>query len=227
FPRPFGFRLVVRLGVSRLELRPSQVAIQSVRATAHPFNAYRSSTDKPGLNPAGRELSFSTFTFLLTLSVITCCQLMQGRDSEIEPTSSFQRIPVVDTLQESPVSAPRGSLLAFAPDDLALRLNPSPTHSSSAFAFSTILYPQPDRLALRRAFPFGRITGLPRSMKTAESVRSRFSAGGATSATGEVRAPVPDPLPFWFKRESRFRWSELTTLISDSHSLTRRLNPSL
>src|SRR5262245_61409167 len=152
---------------------------------------------------------------------------MQGRDSEIKPTSSFQRIPVDDTLQESRVSAPRGSLLAFAQDDLALRLNPYPTHYRSAFAFSTILYPQPYRLALRRAFPSGRITGLPRSMKTAESVRSRFSAGGATSATGEVRAPVPDHLPFWFKRKSLFRLSELTTFISDSHLLTIRLNPSL
>src|SRR5215831_193298 len=71
----------------------------AARSAAHTFTAYRSSTDKPGSNPAGRELSLSTFTFLLTLSVITCCQLMQGRDSEIEPTSSFQRIPVYDTLQ--------------------------------------------------------------------------------------------------------------------------------
>src|SRR6266511_301157 len=75
---------------------PSPPPLRTVRA---PFNAYRSSTDKPGSNPAGRELSLSTFTFLLTLSVITCCQLMQGRDSEIKPTSSFPRIPVYDTLQ--------------------------------------------------------------------------------------------------------------------------------
>src|SRR5262249_60694293 len=100
-------------------------------------------------------------------------------------------------------------------------------HIRAASASSPIPSPQPYRLALRRAFPFGRIAGLPRSMKTAESVRSRFSAGGATSATGEVRAPVPDHLPFWFKRESLFRLSELTTFISDSHSLTIRLNPSL
>jgi len=75
---------------------PSPPPLRTVRAT---FTAYRSSTDKPGSNPAGRELSFSTFTFLPTLSVITCYQLMQGRDSEIKPTSSFQRIPVYDTLQ--------------------------------------------------------------------------------------------------------------------------------
>src|SRR5216683_3828470 len=38
-PRPFGSRLVVRLGVIDPELRPPLVAIPSVRDTAHPFSA--------------------------------------------------------------------------------------------------------------------------------------------------------------------------------------------
>ena len=33
--------------------------------------------------------------------------------------------------------------------------NPYPSHYGTAFAFSTILYPQPHRLALRLAFPEG------------------------------------------------------------------------
>jgi hypothetical protein len=38
-PRPFGSRLVVRLGVMSPELRPPLVAIPSVRDTAHAFTA--------------------------------------------------------------------------------------------------------------------------------------------------------------------------------------------
>jgi len=38
-PRPFGSRLVVRLGVFDPELRPPPVAIPSVRDTAHAFTA--------------------------------------------------------------------------------------------------------------------------------------------------------------------------------------------
>ncbi len=44
-PRPFGSRSVVRLGVMDPELRPPQVAIPSVRDTAHAFTA-------PGLTPS-------------------------------------------------------------------------------------------------------------------------------------------------------------------------------
>src|SRR5438093_11690018 len=41
-PRPFGSRLVVRLGVISPELRPPPVAIPSVRDTAHTFASYGS-----------------------------------------------------------------------------------------------------------------------------------------------------------------------------------------
>src|SRR6266446_3975300 len=41
-PRPFGSRSVVRLGVMDPELRPPQVAIPSVRDTAHTFASYGS-----------------------------------------------------------------------------------------------------------------------------------------------------------------------------------------
>ena len=40
-PRPFGSRLVVRLGVICPELRPTLLAILSVRDTAHPFSLTR------------------------------------------------------------------------------------------------------------------------------------------------------------------------------------------
>lgn len=45
FPRPFGFRLVVHLGVLYPELRPPLVAILSVRDTAHTFTAHGSRRD--------------------------------------------------------------------------------------------------------------------------------------------------------------------------------------
>ena len=41
-PRPFGFRLVVRLGVICSELRPPLVVILFVRTTAHTFTAHGS-----------------------------------------------------------------------------------------------------------------------------------------------------------------------------------------
>jgi hypothetical protein len=52
----------------------------------------------------------------------------------------------------------------------------------------------PTRLAAR--FPSGRTTGLPRSVPVPAWVRFCLSAGGATSAMGELGAPIPDPLPF-------------------------------
>ena len=48
----------------------------------------------------------------------------------------------------------RGVMLLYG------RLNPYPTHYRLAFAFSTILYPQSHRLALRLAFPRGENYGL-------------------------------------------------------------------
>ena len=58
--------------------------------------------------------------------------------------------------------------------DVALRLNPYPSHYSTAFAFSLLLYLLPRRLALRFAFPRpigygeGETTGLPRSADVPE-----------------------------------------------------------
>lgn len=55
-PRPFGFRLVVRLGVIYPERRPLLVVILSVRTTAHSFPAHgsimdpRNWTRKNGIN---------------------------------------------------------------------------------------------------------------------------------------------------------------------------------
>jgi hypothetical protein len=46
---------------------------------------------------------------------------------------------------------------------ILLWLNPYPFRYKTAFAFSILPYPQPHRLALRLAFPYGRFTGLPRS----------------------------------------------------------------
>src|SRR3546814_16042941 len=55
---------------------------------------------------------------------------------------------------------PSGSLPAFAWDDVALRLNPYPSHYRPAFAFSTFLYPHHQQHSLRSACPEGRSYGL-------------------------------------------------------------------
>ncbi len=51
-----------------------------------------------------------------------------------------------------------------------------------AFAFSVLLYPHPHGLTLRFAFPVGEIRAYHVLCKYHKWVRSRLSAGGATSA---------------------------------------------
>ena len=51
-------------------------------------------------------------------------------------------------------------------------------------------------------------------------LRSCLSAGGATSATGDDEAPVPDHVPFWFKPDSIFGLFPVTTFISTLPGLT-------
>ena len=81
-------------------------------------------------------------------------------------------------LRYSRDETPDGSLPAVAADPVAARLNPSPPHDQAAFACAILLSPQPSRLALRRAFPGGRTTGLPRSVSGPTWGRSGLSAGG-------------------------------------------------
>jgi hypothetical protein len=101
---------------------------------------------------------------------------------------------------------PGGSLSACAGVMLPYeRRNPYPSHYKTAFAFSTILYPQPYRLTLRLTFPCrpmsaGRTTDLAHSARVPAWVRSFLYAEGAPSATGVRLAPAPDPSPFWPKR---------------------------
>ena len=56
---------------------------------------------------------------------------------------------------------PKGSLRAFAPGDVASRLNPYPPRYRAAFACSLLLYPHRRRRALRLFYPGGGDTGLP------------------------------------------------------------------
>jgi hypothetical protein len=62
-PRPFGSRLVVRLGVLYPELRPPLVAILSVRDTAHAFTSSGSSVRGP------LSLALSAVDFVVTVTV--------------------------------------------------------------------------------------------------------------------------------------------------------------
>jgi hypothetical protein len=62
------------------------------------------------------------------------------------------------------------------------------------------LFPRPlpaaASVSLTGHLPRGTATGLPRSVGIPEWVRSRLSAGGASSAWGEFGAPHLDPVPF-------------------------------
>ena len=101
-------------------------------------------------------------------------------------------------------------------------LNAYALHYQGTFAFSSILYPQPYRLALRLTFS-GFLRGLRAyhvSYKYHDWGRSRLSAAGAASTVGDFIAPTPDHLPFWFKPVSPFGLLAVTTFNSDSHLLT-------
>jgi hypothetical protein len=82
----------------------------------------------------------------------------------------------------------------------SLKRNAYPTHYRPAFACSLLLYPPPQGLALRFAFPVGCLagetTGLPRSAGVTVWGRSRLSAGGASAAPEEFGASGPDHVPF-------------------------------
>ena len=52
-------------------------------------------------------------------------------------------------------------------------------------------------------------------------VGSCLSAGGASSATGDIATPVPGHIPFWSKPDSIFGLSLFTAFISTSPGLTR------
>jgi hypothetical protein len=56
---------------------------------------------------------------------------------------------------------PEGSLPAFAPGDVARRLNPYPPRYRAAFACSLFLYPHRRRRALQPSYPERSDTGLP------------------------------------------------------------------
>ena len=102
-------------------------------------------------------------------------------------------------------------------------LNPYPAHYRLAFAFSGVLCRQTHWRPLRLAVS-GNQRGLPVYHVSYQHrygwVRFRLFAGDATSATGDFIAPVPDPLPFWFKPVSIFGLLRVTTFNSGSHMLT-------
>src|SRR5271165_6271771 len=122
-------------------------------------------------------------------------------------------------LRCSRAETPEGSQPAFAWGDLTGRLNPYPSGYWTAFASSPVLNPPSPRPPLRRAYPEGRTTGLPRSTDVSRMVRLCLFAGGSTAAAGEGEHPCTGPLTFWFKPLSAFGLLVLTTFISSSPGL--------
>ena len=107
----------------------------------------------------------------------TAVDSLAGKGAPVEQSHRHVPHPLYRFLRCFRAETPDGSLLAFAEDHVASRLNPSPPHDKAAFACSILLDPQPSRLALRRAFPGGRTTGLPRSVSGPTWGRSGLSAG--------------------------------------------------
>ena len=111
---------------------------------------------------------------------------LPGKVAPVEQSHRHLQHPLYRFLRCFRAETPEGSQPAFAEDHVASWLNPYPPHYKAAFACSILLYPQPYRLTLRRAFPSGRATGLPRSVSVPARVRSGLYAGGASSATGDA-----------------------------------------
>jgi hypothetical protein len=73
---------------------------------------------------------------------------------------------------------------------------PYPTHYRLAFAFSTILYPQPFQLTLRLAFPMGGLWAYHVLSVYPCRLGPASPPGVHCLCIGEAKAPIPDPLPF-------------------------------
>ena len=96
-----------------------------------------------------------------------------------------------------------------------------PIDYRAAFAFSLILPPLPHRRSLQSAFPRGEATGVASfTCSITPGARSCLSAGGASSATGDIATPVPGHVPFWSKPDSILGLSLFTAFISTSPGLT-------
>src|SRR5229473_4084385 len=110
---------------------------------------------------------------------------------------------------------PRGSLPAFAWDDVATPIHPiTRWRSLCPQSFARIAMGK----ALRLAVPEGSDTGFPRS--ACESMSGQAPAvdrAAYGSRERVVKTLFPPPLPFWLKRNSHFRLFRITTFIADSH----------
>ena len=145
---------------------------------------------------------------------------MRGRASG-QATSLSTEHPVTNSFTFSVIQHPPDAERARLRVEQIL--NPYPAHYRLAFAFSGVLCRQTHWRPLRLAVS-GNQRGLPVYHVSYQHrygwVRFRLFAGDATSATGDFIAPVPDPLPFWFKPVSIFGLLRVTTFNSGSHMLT-------
>ena len=112
----------------------------------------------------------------------------------------------------SPPDRPKGQPLS-GPLQTGVRLLPPPLPAVPSARLATGVPARPGR-------PCGRTTGLPRSVAVTVWVRSRLSAGGASTAPEEFGASGPDHVPFWSKRFSILRLACVTTFIGASRELT-------
>ena len=107
----------------------------------------------PHLHDTGLELTSGTRR--RPHQQASCCHLL------CLPSQLFRR---------SRAETPEGSRPAFAWSDLTRGLNPYPPCYRAAFASSLLLNPPSPRPPLRRAYPEGRTTGLPRSTDVSRMV---------------------------------------------------------
>ncbi len=106
--------------------------------------------------------------------------------------------------------------------------NPYPNHYSPAFAFSGIPYPLVHRFTLAGDLPLPVETRGLTTFRTSTipgGVRLCLSAGGTTSAGGELAAPPTSPPAFWLKPLSLFGLLAITTAQQQFTWVSHTLQP--
>ena len=165
---------------------PSPPPLRTVRAT---FTAYGSSLCKRLLRDALPPLRAKT-TARYSSAAAACFQGRPHQQALPPPTSAclLQRL-----VELSRAARPEGSLPAFAWGDIATPIRPITGRRSLAPSSSARL-----RVGRPCGFPTPkgrrRVYHVPSMYR--EKVRSRLSAGGASSACGKFGIPQLVPLPF-------------------------------
>ena len=165
---------------------PAPSLLRTVRET---FTSYGSSL--PKASPCGGY----------PLTVINSNQLCDNNRLPLTAAGGAPADPRAAVICLPPLGGSAGLLAKGDPSDvcsLSRRANFEPVSASLQSGIRFFRHPTPAHPsdALACYLPKGRCTGLSCSAQVPEQVRFRLYAGGTTSATEELAAPVPGHAPF-------------------------------